>query len=154
MDKPEKLIDAEATEQSDLNRNGIDDAIEPPNVDVTAGTRQLAKRFRNNSSTSPELSGGDIDARWEDAESSGDESVGGSTAIPGQNDVDDLGKAIGVTYADGEVLMSGEKQRHRDERRWERDPASSDDYESRTGPAESQASGEAQPTPPPPTKEP
>jgi uncharacterized protein DUF6335 len=78
-----------------------------------------------NPGTSPELSGGDIDARWEEAESSGDESVGGSTAIPGQNDVDDLGKAIGVTYADGEALTGGEKQRHRDERRWERDPASS-----------------------------
>jgi hypothetical protein len=58
--------------------------------------------------------------------------VGGSTAIPGQNDVDELGKAIGVTYADGEELKIGEKQRSRDEHRWELDPASSEDYLSRT----------------------
>ena len=131
MNKSDKQIDSEAAEQQDLNRNGIDDAIEPPDVNVTAGSRQLTNRLRNNSGTSPELSGGDIDARWEDAESSGDESVGGSTAIPGQNDVDDLGKAIGVTYADGEELRVGEKQQDRDERRWELDPASSDDYKER-----------------------
>jgi hypothetical protein len=97
-----------------------------------AGSKQLADRLRNNSATNPTLSGGDIDARWEEAESAGDESVGGSTAIPGQNDVDELGKAIGVTYADGEELKIGEKQRSRDAHRWELDPASSEDYLSRT----------------------
>ena len=56
-------------EPEDLNRNGIDDAIEPPIRDVTAGTRQLADRLLNNQATDPTLSGGDIDARWEDAES-------------------------------------------------------------------------------------
>ncbi len=127
-------------DKRDRNQNGIDDAIEPPEVDVMAGTQQLANRLRNHSSTSPELSGGDIDARWEDAESAGDESVGGSTAIPGQNDVDDLGRAVGVTYADGEELTGGEKQQRRDERRWERDPASSADYESRNPPGGSPAS--------------
>ena len=135
-------------DKRDLNQNGIDDAIEPPEVDVMAGTRQLANRLRNHSSTSPELSGGDVDARWEDAESSGDESVGGSTAIPGQNDVDDLGRAIGVTYADGEELTGGEKQRLRDERRWELDPASADDYESRNAPGGSPAPLATRSTPP------
>ena len=115
----------------DINRNGIDDAIEPPIVDVTARSKQVADRLRSNPGTNPTLSGGDIDARWEDAESAGDESVGGSTAIPGQNDVDELGKAMGVTYADGEALRTGEKQRSRDEHRWELDPASSEDYVSR-----------------------
>ena len=143
MDRPEGRIEpeetqADATEQIDLNRNGLDDVIEPPPVDVIAGSRQLAQRLRNNSGTSPELSGGDIDARWEDAESSGDESVGGSTAIPGQNNVDDLGKAIGVSYAGDEELTGGEKQRQRDEHRWERDPASSDDYHQRTTTEESE----------------
>ena len=70
--------------RDDLNANGIDDEIEPPGVDVTAGTKQLADRLQNNQGTNPTLSGGDIDARWEDAESGGDETVGGSTATPGR----------------------------------------------------------------------
>lgn len=116
----------------DLNENGIDDEIEPPFVDVTAGSRQLADRLQNNQSTDPTLSGGDIDARWEDAESGGDETVGGSTATPGRNDLDAIGEAIGVTYADGEELNVGDKEERRDRHRWELDPASSEDYVDRT----------------------
>ena len=118
--------------RDDLNENGIDDEIEPPFPDVTAGSRQLADRLQNNQGTDPTLSGGDIDARWEDAESGGDETVGGSTATPGRNDLDAIGKAVGVTYADGEELKAGEKGEQRDRHRWERDPASSEDYADRT----------------------
>jgi hypothetical protein len=116
----------------DLNDNGIDDEIEPPVTDVTAGSKQLADRLQNNQGTDPTLSGGDIDARWEDAESGGDETVGGSTATPGRNDLDAIGQAIGVTYAAGEELKAGEKTEWRDKHRWERDPASSEDYADRT----------------------
>jgi hypothetical protein len=116
----------------DLNDNGIDDEIEPPFVDVTAGSKQLADRLQNNPGTDPTLSGGDIDARWDDAESGGDETVGGSTATPGRNDLDAIGEAVGVTYADGEELKTGEKENRRDRHRWELDPASSEDYVDRT----------------------
>ena len=131
-DRHELTNESHTNERLDANRNGIDDAMEPPAVDIGAGSQQLADRLRNNSHSNPTLSGGDIDARWEEAESAGDESVGGSTAIPGQNDVDELGKAIGITYANDEELKIGEKQRDRDEHRWELDPASSEDYPSRT----------------------
>jgi uncharacterized protein DUF6335 len=115
-------------EWEDLNRNGIDDTMEPPFLDVTAGTRQLAERLLNNQGTDPTLSGGDIDARWEDAESGGDETVAGSTATPGQNDVDEMGKAMGITYARDEELKGGDKLQGRDKHRWELDPGSSEDY--------------------------
>lgn len=118
--------------RNDLNKNGIDDEIEPPVVDITAGSRQLADRLQNNKGTDPTLSGGDIDARWEDAESGGDETVGGSTATPGSNDLDAIGRSVGVTYSDGEELKVGEKEERRDKHRWELDPASSEDYEDRT----------------------
>jgi hypothetical protein len=131
MDNRAEPTDGSSGEYKDLNRNGIDDEIEPPIVDITVGSKQLADRVRSNLGTNPTLSGGDIDARWEDAESAGDETVGGSTAIPGQNDVDELGKAVGVTYADGEALRIGENQRRRNKHRWELDPASSGDYASR-----------------------
>ncbi len=58
--------------------------------------------------------------------------MGGSTATPGRNNLDEIGKAAGVTYVDGEVLMVGEKEEGRDKHRWELDPASSEDYADRT----------------------
>jgi hypothetical protein len=45
--------------------------------------------------------------------------------------VDDVGRAMGVTYEDAEPLKAGEKERSRDRHRWELDPASSDDYQDR-----------------------
>jgi len=116
----------------DRNRNGIDDEIEPPVPDVEASSRQLEKRLENNTATDPSLSGGDVDARWDDAESGGDETVGGSTAVPGQNDVDAIGKALGITYAPNEELDAGGKEEERDKHRWELDPASAEDYAERT----------------------
>jgi hypothetical protein len=118
--------------REDANRNGIYDDIEPPVVDIAAGSQQLADRLQNNQSSDPTLSGGDIDARWEDAEAGGDETVGGTTATPGQNVLDAIGEATGVTYDAAEELQGGEKHARRDKDRWERDPASSEDYEERT----------------------
>ena len=132
MDKTEKLIEWEEKEVVDRNRDGIDDNIEPPIPNVAAGSKKLAERLRNNPNTDPNLSGGDIDAQWEMAESQGDEGVAGSTATPEQNDVGELGAAMGVTYQDNEELKAGEKERERDKKRWELDPASSEDYQDRT----------------------
>jgi len=131
MDKTEKLIDWEENERRDHNRNGLDDRIEPPIPDIAAGSAKLAQRLRENPGVDPTLAGGDIDAQWEMAESAGDDSVAGSVATPEQNEVDDIGRAIGVTYQDNEELKAGEKERSRDRKRWELDPASSDDYQDR-----------------------
>jgi hypothetical protein len=131
MDKTEKLIDWEENERKDRNRDGIDDRIEPPAVDIAAGSEKLAERLRENNGVDPTLSGGDIDARWDMAESQGDEAVAGSMPTPGQNNVAEMGEAMGITYQDGEELKVGEKERSRDKHRWELDPASSDDYQER-----------------------
>lgn len=131
MNKDDKLIQWDETEKKDKNANGIDDSIEPPAVDIESGSRELANRLRQNPNADPTLSGGDIDAQWEMAESTGDEAAGGSMPTPGQNVVDDIGAAIGVTYADDEELKFGEKERSRDKQRWELDPASSEDYQER-----------------------
>ena len=131
MDKTEKLIDWEENERKDRNRNGIDDRIEPAMPDVEAGTHQLAERLRENNGVDPSLSGGDIDAQWEMAESQGDEAATGSQTTPGQNDTEETAAAMGISYADDEELKVGEKERSRDEHRWELDPASSDDYQER-----------------------
>ncbi|HSY48272.1 MAG TPA: DUF6335 family protein [Thermoanaerobaculia bacterium] len=128
MHKTEKLIDWEEKEKKDSNRNGIDDRIEPPVPDVRAGSHQLADRLRENNGLDPSLSGGDIDAQWDMAESQGDEASTGSQSTPGQNDTEETAAAMGISYADDEELKVGEKERNRDEHRWELDPASSEDY--------------------------
>ena len=86
MDKTEKLIDWEENERKDRNRDGIDDRIEPPIPDIAAGSQQLAERLRENNGVDPSLSGGDIDAQWEMAESQGDEAAAGVMPTPGQNE--------------------------------------------------------------------
>lgn len=69
--------------------------------------------------TSPRLTGGDVDADWHGAYASGDEAVGGSTATPDQDVVDELGEALGVAQGpDAEVVTSGEILAARDRHRW------------------------------------
>src|SRR5512140_3969081 len=118
MDKKERLEDWQDREVEDRNRDGIRDDIEVPIPDIAEGSRKLRERLKENSQSDPSLSGGDIDARWEMADSSGDETVGGSTPTPDQNVVDDIGRGMGVTYADDEELKVGEKERSRDKHRW------------------------------------
>jgi Family of unknown function (DUF6335) len=69
--------------------------------------------------TSPRLTGGDIDADWQNAWGAGDEAVGGSTATPDQDVVDELGEALGVAQApDAEVQTSAEILAERDRNRF------------------------------------
>jgi len=131
MDKTEKLIDWREDERKDTNRDGIDDRIEPPIPDIAAGSAKLQRELRENPGADPDVTGGDPDARWESAQFSGDESPVSSMPTPDQNEVDQLGRAMGVTYASDEELKVGEKEENRDKHRWELDPASSDDYQDR-----------------------
>lgn len=96
-----------------------------------SGKRELIEKLVEHTSTSPELSGGDIDAAWQDADV-GEESVGGENPTPDQDIVEQLGKAVGIDYQDNEAIGSEEKLKKRDEHRWELDPASSEDYEERS----------------------
>ena len=131
MDKTEKLIDWEENERKDRNRNGIDDRIEPPIPDIKAGSARLANRIREDGAADPVVTGGDLDANWANAQFSGDESAVSSSPTPDQGEVDDIGRAMGVTYQDNEELRVGDKERDRDKKRFELDPASSDDWQDR-----------------------
>lgn len=97
---------------------------------LASGGEQLKRELREHHSRTPELSGGDIDADWAGADV-GDETVGGSAPTPDQDVVDELGEAVGLTYEDNEPLHTTEKVEERDRRRWELDPASSEDYNDR-----------------------
>lgn len=88
----------------------------------------MEQQLRLHTATSPVLTGGDVDARWDDAYSVGDEAPGGDNPTPDQDRVEDIGRALGVTYEDNEELRGSDKILERDRRRWELDPASSEDW--------------------------
>jgi len=96
-----------------------------------SGRKHLQDVKEEHTETSPVLTGGDVDADWEDAYSVGDEAPGGDNPTPDQDRVDDIGKALGVTYDDNEELKAADKIADRDKHRWELDPASSEDYPDR-----------------------
>jgi len=65
------------------------------------------------------LTGGDVDADWQRAASSGEEAVGGSAATPDQDVVDEIGRALGVEQdPDAPVTTSAEILRARDRHYW------------------------------------
>jgi len=96
-----------------------------------SGRRELHEKLVEHTETSPAMTGGDIDADWESAYSVGDEAPGGDNPTPDQDIVDDIGRAVGVEYEDNEELKGEKKITERDRRRWELDPASSEDYDER-----------------------
>jgi hypothetical protein len=61
------------------------------------------------SEAGPTLSGGDVDADWQRAASSGEEAVGGSVATPDQDVVDEIGEALGVPQPDEVPLHTSEE---------------------------------------------
>ena len=104
------------------------------NMDRTAsaartGRAEFEQKLRNHTSTGPAMTGGDVDAEWEDAETVGDEAPGGDNPTPDQDIVDEIGKAMGIEYDDDEELQGGDELAARDRHRWELDPASKEDFE-------------------------
>jgi uncharacterized protein DUF6335 len=127
--KKEQFIDMGRVERGIFEpteevRNEFDEAAQ------LGSPGRLIEKLREHNSTSPALSGGDIDAAWEDADV-GEESVGGGNPTPNQDVVEELGKAVGLIYEDREPLHTTEKIEARDEHRWELDPASSEGFDER-----------------------
>ena len=76
------------------------------------------------------LAAGDLDASFHGIDS-GEETPGGSDPTPDQDNVDEIGTALGIVEQDEKPLATTEKVLGRDEQRWELDPASSEDFEER-----------------------
>lgn len=74
------------------------------------------------------LTGGDLETDEYQASVTGEEAVGGQTPTPAQNDVDPLGRAVGIELSDSEPLPTTEKLEERDDSRWELDPDSAADH--------------------------
>jgi hypothetical protein len=119
---------------------GLDDTVPTPpsSLDMDrrgsaarTGRAELQDSLQEHGAMTPALTGGDVDADWQNAYFSGDEAPGGDNPTPDQEVVDDIGKSLGVEYQDNEELRGSEKVVDRDRHRWELDPASSEDYKDR-----------------------
>ncbi len=82
---------------------------------------ELRDRLREHNSSSPADSGGDIDASWEEVNSSGSEAFGGHNPTPDQSDVEENAHAYGIDFQDNEPLDLLEKMEKRDRNRYELD---------------------------------
>jgi hypothetical protein len=119
-----------------------DENEEAPLVDTPTSFNLDLRRARNlpgtvddandhdpNSATA--LAAGDRDVNPESAGTVGDETPGGDNPTPDMDVVDLIGRSLGVEYEDNEELKGADKIAERDRRRWELDPASSEDYKDR-----------------------
>lgn len=80
---------------------------------------ELTERLHENHASSPADSGGDIDAQWEEVNTSGSESVFGHNPTPDQSNVEENAHAMGVNFEDNEPLDFVRKIEKRDENRFE-----------------------------------
>ena len=122
LDRPRKTVaDVHGIPSSlDLNRSASS---------AKSGRAEMREKLSKNNSGGAAITAGDVDADWQSAESVGDEAPGGDNPTPDQDRVDDIGRALGVEYADDEELQGGAEIADRDLNRWELDPASKDDFD-------------------------
>ena len=91
------------------------------------GRRLVEREFEKYHSVGQELTAGDADARWQEAEDSGAETPGGHVTTPDQDNVDEIGRAVGMEFQDNQELCAPEEVlSRRDRRRWEMDKRSAD----------------------------
>jgi hypothetical protein len=84
---------------------------------------ELIQRISQHHSSSPADSGGDVDADWEEVNTSGEESFAGGNPTPDQSNVEENAQTMGIEFADDEPLDI-DKILERDRKRFELDEAS------------------------------
>lgn len=100
-------------------------------ADRDTGMRRTLLKLRAIEISGTDVTGGDLDDNWYQAEVVGEEAVGGQTPTPDQNVISKLLLAVGIDAVDGELVQVKEKLDRRDRLRWELDPESAEDYEDR-----------------------
>jgi len=86
---------------------------------VPTAPNELAEELREHHAASPADSGGDIDAEWQEVETTGSENVFGHNPTPDQSDVEANAHAMGIDFQDNEPLDFVEKIAKRDADRFE-----------------------------------
>lgn len=87
--------------------------------DAPTAPNELKEEIIENYPASPADSGGDIDAEWQEVETTGSENVFGHNPTPDQSDVEANAHAMGIDFQDNEPLDFVEKVEKRDRDRFE-----------------------------------
>src|SRR5215468_7011102 len=91
------------------------------------GRKLVEREFEKYHSVGSDLTAGALEVRWQEAEDSGAETPGGHVATPDQDNVDEIGRAVGMEFQDNQELRTPEEiLARRDRRRWEMDKRSAD----------------------------
>ncbi len=126
----ELLQDAQEENYSEEIARHTDDATIQESLEerqaLNTGSDALHERLADHHAKSPTLSGGDVDAAWDDA-NVGEETAGGMAPTPDQDDVEEIGEAYGIEYENDEPLRTGDKLAQRDDNRWELNPESAEE---------------------------
>lgn len=119
---------------SEKTQNSTTDTMDSTSSDLTqnqadTGGRMMQREQQEQHSVSPRLIGGDVDADWQGAEDSGEETPGGHAPTPDQDEVDEIGRAFGMEIPDNQELQThDELLGKRDAHRWELDRRSAEEH--------------------------
>ncbi|MDQ6788817.1 MAG: DUF6335 family protein [Acidobacteriota bacterium] len=119
--------DLEFYEKEEPTDDEIKELMDTEIAQAPQDANELNQRLREHHSSSPADSGGDIDAAWEEVNSTGSEAFGGHNPTPDQSDVEENAHAYGIDFQDNEPLDLLEKMEKRDRNRWELDENSKEE---------------------------
>lgn len=119
-----KSDNAEYYENAPVADADIQDAMNADIANAPRDSQELKERLNEHNASSPADSGGDIDAKWEEVNTTGEEAFAGHNPTPDQSDVEKNAHAYGVDFQDNEPLDLIEKMEKRDRDRWELEEAS------------------------------
>jgi len=121
---PESLPDSLILPDATILEEGEDDEI---------GRGLMGREAERYHAVSPELPAGDLSGeraeggKRQEAEDSGAETPGGHVAAPDQDNVDEIGRAVGMEFQDNQELRTHDEiLSKRDRHRWELDRRSAD----------------------------
>ena len=84
------------------------------------------KHRMESSDETPEVTGDDVDARFEEAQDDGSETFAGHNPTPDQSDVEGNAQAMGFQFQDDQEIDLLDKMQRRDQDRFELDESSKD----------------------------
>ncbi|MEB3249676.1 MAG: DUF6335 family protein [Microcystaceae cyanobacterium] len=100
-------------------------------TDRDTGLGRVLEKLRLPHLSKDNLTGGDLEDDWYQAEVVGEEAVGGDNPTPDQNVTEDLLVSMGIPSTDGRDIQTLPRMTGRDRHRWELEPDSAEDYEER-----------------------
>ena len=100
-------------------------------VDRDTGMGRTLEKLTQSGHSGFDVTGGDVDADWYQAEVVGEEAIGGQNPTPDQSVTDAILHSMGLNLRDGERVHTQDILAQRDNFRWELNPSSSEDYQER-----------------------